>query len=217
MNILRLNKEVHPIYWIDNFLSDDEIEKIKKYTKKIASVNAKVGDHTQGEDKKPFTLDYHIKDPNIGLRDVPTTRITNLKWIQLNSETKWLFRKIIEQIHKVNQENFDLILKFVEDLQFSEYTEKQKSFYARHTDHGDLKLLHNYVDVRKLSFSIQLTDEKEYEGGDLVLYLEGREIKAPKSKGTIIFFESSIVHEVKPVKKGIRHALVSWVCGPNLR
>ena len=28
MNILRLNKEVHPIYWIDNFLSDDEIEKI---------------------------------------------------------------------------------------------------------------------------------------------------------------------------------------------
>ena len=107
--------------------------------------------------------------------------------IQLNSETKWLFRKIIEQIHKVNQENFDLILKFMEDLQFSEYTENQKSFYARHVDHGDSKRIDNYVDVRKLSFSIQLTDEKEYEGGDLILYLDGREIKAPKSKGTIIF------------------------------
>lgn len=215
MNILRLNKEVHPIYWINDFLSDDEIEKIKKYTRKLAPVNAKVGGNIQEEDKKPFTLDYHIKDPHVG--DVPRTRITNLKWIQLNSETKWLFRKIIEQIHKVNQENFDLILKFMEDLQFSEYTENQKSFYARHVDHGDSKRIDNYVDVRKLSFSIQLTDEKEYEGGDLILYLDGREIKAPKSKGTIIFFESNIEHEVKPVKKGIRHALVSWVQGPNLR
>ena len=216
MNLLRLNKEVHPIYWINDFLSDDEIEKIKKYTRKIASVNAKVGGKTQEEDKKPFTLDYHIRDPNIG--DVPRTRITNLKWIHLNSETKWLFRKIIKQIHKVNQENFDLILKFMEDLQFSEYTEDQKSFYAKHKDHfGDPRNEENYVDIRKLSFSIQLTDEKEYEGGDLIFYLDGREMKAPKSKGTIIFFESSIVHEVKPVKKGTRHALVSWVQGPNLR
>ena len=215
MNILRLNKEAHPIYWINDFLSDDEIEKIKKYTRKIAPVNAKVGGKIEKEDKKPFTLDSHIRDPNIG--DVPRTRITNLKWIQLNSETKWLFRKIIKQIHKVNQENFDLILKFVEDLQLSEYTEDQKSFYARHVDHGDPRKEENYVDIRKLSFSIQLTDEKEYEGGDLIFYLDDREMKAPKSKGTIIFFESHIQHEVKPVKKGIRHALVSWVQGPNLR
>ncbi len=215
MNILRLNKEVHPIYWINDFLSNDEIEKIKKYTKKLAPVNAKVGGDIQEEVKKPFTLNYHIKDPNVG--NVPTTRITNLKWIQLNSETKWLFRKIIKQIHKVNQENFDLILKFMEDLQFSEYTENQKSFYARHVDHGDSRKIDNYVDIRKLSFSIQLTDEEEYEGGDLIFYLDGRKIKAPKSKGTIIFFESNIEHEVKPVKKGIRHALVSWVQGPNLR
>jgi len=62
-----------------------------------------------------------------------------------------------------------------------------------------------------------LTDEKEYEGGELIFYKDGEEKIAPKSKGTIIFFESDIMHEVKPVKKGTRHALVSWVQGPNLR
>jgi hypothetical protein len=215
MNLLRINKEVHPVYWIPNFLDNEEIEKIIQYTKSLPLENAKIGGNIQEEEKKLFTPDYHIKNPNLG--NVPRSRITNIKWIQLNPDTNWLYKKIINQIHKVNQENFDMILKFVENLQFSEYTESQQGFYAKHNDCGDNGRLESFVDIRKLSFSIQLTDEKEYEGGDLILYVNGREVKAPKSKGTIVFFESNIQHEVKPVKKGIRHALVSWVQGPNLR
>ena len=215
MNILRINEKVHPVYWVHNFLSDNEIEKIKKYTEDILEEDAQVGEKFREEEKKPFTVEYHIKDPNIG--KVPRKRIANIKWIELNSETNWLYKKIINQIHKVNQENFDMILKFVENLQFSEYTESQRGFYTKHNDCGDKGELENFVDIRKLSFSIQLTDKKEYEGGELILYVNGEEVKAPKSKGTIIFFESDIIHEVKPVKKGIRHALVSWVQGPNLR
>ena len=52
---------------------------------------------------------------------------------------------------------------------------------------------------------------------ELISYKDDKEKIAPKSKGTIVFFESDIIHEVKPVRKGIRHALVSWVQGPNLR
>ena len=215
MNLLRINKEVLPVYWTPDFLSDEEIQKIIKYVEDLPAEDAKVGGNIQEEEKKPFTLDYHIKNPNLG--NVPRTRITNLKWIELNTNTNWLYKKIISEIHKVNQENFDMILKFVENLQFSEYTENQQGFYAKHNDCGNSDRLENFVDIRKLSFSIQLTDEKEYEGGDLILYVNNKEVKAPKSKGTIVFFESNIVHEVKPVKKGIRHALVSWVQGPNLR
>jgi PKHD-type hydroxylase len=39
----------------------------------------------------------------------------------------------------------------------------------------------------------------------------------PKDKGTIVFFSSNIEHEVTPVTKGTRYALVGWVNGPNLR
>jgi len=215
MNILRINKEVHPVYWIPGFLSDDEIEKIIKYTKDLPTEDAKVGGNIQKEKKKPFTPDYHIKNQN--LDNVPRARITNIKWINLNPETNWLYKKIINQIHQVNQENFDMILKFVEDLQFSEYTEEQQGFYSIHNDCGYNGRLESFVDIRKLSFSVQLTDEKDYEGGELILYVDGKQVIAPKSKGTIVFFESDIIHEVKLVKKGIRHALVSWVQGPNLR
>jgi PKHD-type hydroxylase len=211
MTLLR-SKEHHPILWVDNFLTDDEIKKIITHAKTLIFEDAKIG--TNEKEKKEFTLDYHIKDPNKGV--VPRTRITDVKWIRHNENTNWLFKKIINEIIDVNSKNFDLQLKFVEDLQFSEYTEENNGFYAKHNDCGSKKSLDNYVDIRKLSFTIQLTDENEYEGGELIFYLD-EEKKAPKSKGTIIFFESDISHEVTPVTKGVRHSLVSWVRGPNLR
>ena len=213
MNLLKLNEEYYPVYWVENFLTDNEIEKIKIYAKALIVEDAKVGQ--QEVEKKEFALDYHIKDPNKGV--VPRTRITDIKWIRLNENTNWLFKKIIDKIIDVNSKNFDLQLKFVEDLQFSEYTEEKNGFYSKHRDCGLKKSLDNYVDIRKLSFTIQLTDENEYEGGELIFYIDEKEKKAPKSKGTIIFFESDILHEVTPVTKGVRHSLVSWVQGPNLR
>jgi PKHD-type hydroxylase len=214
MNLLRSNEECYPIYWVDNFLTDNEIEKIKTHARTLIAQDAKVGVEVEKE-KKEFTLDYHIKDPNNGV--VPRTRITDIKWIRLNENTQWLFKKIIEKINEVNNKNFDLQLKFVEDLQFSEYTAEKSGFYSKHRDCGLKKSLDNYVDIRKLSFTIQLTDENEYEGGELIFYFDKKEKKAKKSKGTIVFFESDIVHEVTPVTKGVRHSLVSWVQGPNLR
>jgi len=213
MNLLRSKEEYYPVYWVENFLTDNEIEKIKIYAKTLILQDAKVG--TPEKEKKEFTLDYHIKDPDRGV--VPRSRITDIKWIRLNEDTKWLFKKIIDKIIDVNSKNFDLQLKFLEDLQFSEYTEEKRGFYSKHRDCGLKKSLDNYVDIRKLSFTIQLTDDKEYEGGELIFHIDDEEKKAPKSKGTIVFFESDIVHEVTPVTKGVRQSLVSWVQGPNLR
>ena len=213
MNLLRSKEEYYPIYWVDNFLTDNDIEKIKTHAKTLIVQNAEVG--TLEKEKKEFTLDYHIKDTNKGI--VPSKRITDIKWIRLNEDTNWLFKKIIDKIFYVNSKNFDLQLKFVEDLQFSEYSEEKGGFYSKHRDDGNKKSLDNYVDIRKLSFTIQLTDDKEYEGGELIFHIDDEEKKAPKSKGTIVFFESDIVHEVTPVTKGVRHSLVSWVQGPNLR
>jgi PKHD-type hydroxylase len=215
MNLLRINKEIHPVYWVDNFLSNEEIDKLIKYTKQIVPQESQVGGKIQEETKKPFTPDYHIKNTDAG--NVPRVRRSLVKWIDLNSDTNWLYKKLISEIHKVNQENFDYILKFVENLQFTEYNENQQGFYSKHDDCGDSSKLENFVDIRKLSFSVQLSDPEDYEGGELVFYADNQEFNAPKTKGTIVFFHSSILHEVKPVKKGTRYALVSWVQGPNLR
>lgn len=215
MYLLRTNEETHPVYWVDDFLSNEEIDKIIKYTEKINSEPAKVGISIDEKKKNPFTADYNIKNENLG--NVPRLRQSIIKWIQLNADTKWIYKKIISEIHKVNQENFGFILKFVEDLQFTEYNENQKGFHANHSDCGDKTKMENFVDIRKLSFSIQLSDPNNYEGGELILYKNNKEFIAPKKRGTIIFFESDLSHKVSEIKRGTRYSLVSWVRGPNLR
>jgi PKHD-type hydroxylase len=70
--------------------------------------------------------------------------------------------------------------------------------------------------VRKLSFSLQLTEEYQYEGGDLqIMERDGTTHSMPREKGTIIFFDSRIVHRVTPVTKGERRSIVGWITGPR--
>lgn len=194
MYLLR-NRDADPVYWVNDFLSDDEIKKIMNHVNNLPAGYGGVGDRGY----------------------VPKERITSVKWIEKNSKISWLYEKLIDMIKKVNIDNFDMTLKSLELLQFSEYNQKQKSFYKPHFDCVDSGRIMSAVDIRKLSFSIQLTDEKEYEGGELIIYKFGKELIAPKSKGTIIFFESNLCHEVTPVTKGVRHSLVGWVVGPNIR
>ena len=57
-------------------------------------------------------------------------------------------------------------------LQFTEYDEVNKGMYRVHNDSGDNNHIDNSVDIRKISFSVQLSDSVDYEGGDLILYGE---------------------------------------------
>jgi len=211
MNLLRFNQIVYPTVWTYNFLDDKEIDKIVSYALNINPENGKINQDQQ----KKSQLENHIKVVGTGF--VPKERHSLIRWIHNNKNTSWLFKKIIQEVHKVNQENFDYILKYIEDLQFTEYNEQQKGFYAKHNDCGKKDLLQNFVDIRKLSMSIQLSSPSDYEGGDLILYDKEKEKVLPKEKGTIIFFSSDLQHEVTPITKGTRYSLVSWVQGPNLR
>jgi len=68
---------------------------------------------------------------------------------------------------------------------------------------------------RKLSFSMQLTDPSEYEGGNTRLITSHEPFDIPKTKGSITFFPSYTLHDVQPITKGTRKALVGWVLGPK--
>lgn len=69
--------------------------------------------------------------------------------------------------------------------------------------------------VRKLSFSLQLSDPSEYEGGELQFYHANGSHIATKAKGSITFFDSRVMHRVRKVKSGCRRALVGWIGGPS--
>ncbi len=102
--------------------------------------------------------------------------------------------------------NFD-IFGLYEGFQFTNY-KAPSGKYNRHVDKGF------GFPIRKLSISIQLTDPKEYEGGEL--YIDnGVEsyVMMKKDQGALIAFPSYTLHEVMPVTKGERNSLVTWVTG----
>jgi PKHD-type hydroxylase len=70
--------------------------------------------------------------------------------------------------------------------------------------------------VRKLSFTIQLTDPTEYEGGDLEFMPAISDPKI-KQQGMITIFPSFMTHRVTSVTTGVRHAIVGWIHGPDFR
>ena len=70
--------------------------------------------------------------------------------------------------------------------------------------------------VRKISFSIQLSDPDDYEGGNLQLMDENRKSYiAPRQRGSIILFDSRTPHRVQKVRRGERKSIVGWVVGPR--
>ena len=70
--------------------------------------------------------------------------------------------------------------------------------------------------VRKLSFSLQLSDPDDYEGGNVQLMDEaGNAYVVPRQRGSIVLFDSRTQHRVLKVTKGVRKSLVGWTVGPR--
>ena len=69
-----------------------------------------------------------------------------------------------------------------------------------------------------MSVTIQLSDPKDYEGGEFE-FESGIDQLPPEhtEKGTVLIFPSFYKHQVRPITKGTRHALVSWIEGPHWR
>jgi len=90
------------------------------------------------------------------------------------------------------------------------YTAEEKGHYDWHLDYGSA------FSNRKISFSIQLSDPSEYDGGMLeVTGMPPNE--ETRKKGTIILFPSYVRHRVTPVTRGTRYCIVGWVHGPHFR
>lgn len=142
-------------------------------------------------------------------------RISDVSWIKANlQDQQWIFRSVVDIVNEVNEMYFKYDIVKIENLQFATYDAKEKGMYKKHID-----LFHSNENFysRKLSFSLQLSDEDSYEGGELNLYYEEKPKTMSKKRGSILIFPSYTLHEVTPVTKGIRHSLVGWVEGPAFK
>ena len=136
-------------------------------------------------------------------------RDSHVAWIEPHPDTHWLYHKIGALFNEVNAQCGFELLGLIEPLQYATYGASQH--FDWHIDLGS-----GGACVRKLSMTVQLTDESEYQGGDLE-FLEGIEPGPRRSLGTVTIFPSFLAHRVTAVTSGIRRSLVAWACGPSFR
>jgi len=151
------------------------------------------------------TEDHHVHE---------NLRKSGIGWFDPNGEHTWLFNRISDCINAVNTDWFRYNLIGFEGIQFTKYSYNKDEHPDFYSSHKDTALLPGGT-VRKLSFTIQLSDPETYGGGDVVLYNSLTDsVTLTGALGSISFFPSYTIHEVKPVTKGIRYSLVGWACGP---
>ena len=134
-------------------------------------------------------------------------RVTTISWIPFK-EMSFMYQDLNRFIQKCNENHFGFgDIRITEQAQFTEYPEG--GFYDWHMD-SDVVMLHE-PPVRKISMTLLLSPEDQFEGGDLELMTPGK--KAKLKQGHAICFASFLNHRVAPVTRGVRQSLVMWFGG----
>ena len=135
------------------------------------------------------------------------TRTSHISWIPF-SKMADMYKDIDKIMQATNRNHFGFDGMTINEMaQYTEYPEG--GFYEWHVD-NDVNMQHE-PPVRKISMTLLLSPESEFEGGDLELMAEGKVAKI--KQGHAVFFASFIRHRVKPVTRGRRQSLVMWFGG----
>jgi hypothetical protein len=104
----------------------------------------------------------------------------------------------------IKKNNYDIT--FIEPYEIKEYSLGDK--FGKHHD------VHYNVDCRidrKVNLVVQLSDETEYDGGDLYV----GKTKCSRTLGTGIFFPAIYLHHVTEITRGSRYSLIGHAWGPT--
>ena len=172
-------------YWNQAFTSE-ECQKIINYAEQFKKIDAGISNNAE--------LNSEIRESKI-------------VWITPDSEINWVYQKLTAIITNLNENYFKFdLFGFIEAFQFTEYN-APSGHYGKHID--------SMYDgtVRKLSFVLQLSDPKDYKGGELRIHLSDNPDIMKKEQGTLVAFPSLTLHDVTSVTEGRRYSLVGWITG----
>ena len=126
-----------------------------------------------------------------------------------------IYARIWDAITAMNERHFQFELWGIAKVLYAEYP--AGAFIAPHIDE---------TDGTKLAFSIQLSDDDEYEGGELQLHLGStltpggvafEPTLGPRGRGVGVLHQALVMHSMSPVTRGVRRGMVAWTSGPRFR
>lgn len=122
----------------------------------------------------------------------------------LSDDNLWLYENLWDIFKGVNRDFFHFQLEKMSMVQLLKY--EVGDFFNWHMDLGP-----GQISTRKLSMVVHLSNDQDYDGGEL-RWNPGFG-KVPQSQGTVVIFPSYVPHTVKPVTRGERYTLVAWANG----
>jgi PKHD-type hydroxylase len=121
----------------------------------------------------------------------------------------WVATRIAEKVAQVNEEVFGFrILGLEEPVRVMCYRGGAHEDHVQ--DHVDIAPGHP---LRKLTFSVLLSDPTSFEGGDLAFPMGP--LARARIPGMLTVFPSFLMHRVTPVTAGRRYAVVGLALGPT--
>ena len=172
----------------ENFLSKNQCVKLMRYLERNEPTISELAGN------------YDNNIMNKEVRDNQEVKINDEK---LNNKLKMVFELANHSIFKYN-------IQELESVKILKYGVGGK--YKWHTDSGAKE-----TSTRKLTAIVQLSDETNYEGGDLEFGITDETGKnnytAKRTRGSITIFPAFLSHRVTPITQGTRYSLITWMNG----
>jgi len=206
-------------YWyFDSVLSHKFCDELIKYGNTKKEELGLIGEISRKSESGQPLEDKDIKN-------LKTKRNSNVVWLP----ERWIYKEIHPYLRAANKNSgWNFEWDFSEACQFTKY--KHNQYYDWHCDSWnkpydkDHKNENYRNKIRKLSATCQLSDNSDYEGGQLEFQYRNHDnanevtvCEQARKKGSIIIFPSFVWHRVKPVTKGTRYSLVIWNLGKPFR
>ena len=196
-------------YYFKNYFNDEGIEAIHEMVHRGGYKFYKGG---TGSDNK--NIDRHYSNN----RDIA--------YIPGDQNSWWLYNELENLTIEANNALYQFDINHVTDkLHYVIYPEPNKPDKTGQTRedggyldwHMDIGM--GEVNRRKLALTVQLSDPKDYEGGVFQCWFGGggRFIDLPREKGDVLVMPTFIMHNVSPITRGERRALVFWTGGEPFR
>jgi len=187
------SRDMTEYYYFKNGFSHEEIDQINEMAEKVAPTIAGIASGAEGS-------------------ALEQTRKSIVRWLPQSEKWEWVYERLMGMINEANDALWGFDLYSIPDaIQHTIYP-ANGGHYDWHMDIGP-----NELSVRKVSLTIQMSEDNEYTGGELQLLKGANPVNAPRGKGCVFIFPSYLLHRVSPVEKGTRKSMVLWVGGGHYR
>jgi PKHD-type hydroxylase len=160
---------------------------------------------------------HQPQDATVGFegnnREDTAYRSSTIRWLDVLGADADISETLMRYAKKSNRNNFGFDITTMNEIQFTEY----HAPHGKYGWHYDTYWENEAPYDRKLSIVCQLSHPDEYEGAQFEFFNTPSPGEEWSRRGSILIFPSFFWHQVRPITKGSRYSLVTWIDGPKWR